>query len=378
MRRSLTYRLALVAIGFTAAPASARGDDETLDFRWHYFTDNQGTSVSTTSFDVARPFLTGDGRMAITYSLDMVSMPAIAGVPGSDEHLDALTTASRPVSGVYQESANYEKRRHQLEGAIGAGELTGTFYLSMEEDWRAHQAGVSWQRALAGENTLLAIDGAFGWDSIHPVVEEGSAARDDRRTSFSAVGTWQQTLDLRTQSRVALEVGGVRGFQANPYRSVRTDSAIVAEVHPRERVRSALSAEVIRYLDTRSSLRFGYRFYRDDWQVQSHTGSVEFKQMIGDAAVLRYRYRYYHQGSAYFYRVDYADPTGVDGYLTSDYKLAPLASNLFGVKLEVPALHLLHLDSVFAAADLMLKVERYYTSTDFAASVVETGLQVTF
>jgi hypothetical protein len=378
MRRSLTYRLAFVAIGCALAPVPARGAGESLDFRWHYFADNQGTSVSTTSFDVARPFHAGNGRIAITYSLDMVSMPAIAGVPGSEEHIDALTTASRPVSGIYQESANYEKRRHQLEGAVGAGEFTGAFYLSLEEDWRAHQAGLSWQRALRGESTLLAVDGALGWDSIQPVAEEGSAAQTDRRMSFSTVGTWQQTLDLRTQSRVALEVGSVRGFQANPYRSVRTDSAIVAEVHPRERLRSALSAEIIRYLDTRSSLRCGYRLYRDDWQVTSHTGSFEFKQVIGEAAIVRYRYRYYRQGSAYFYRDDYADASGVDGYLTSDYKLAPLASNLFGVKLEVPALHLLHLDNVFSAADVLLKVERYYTTTDFAASIVETGIRVTF
>jgi hypothetical protein len=360
------------------APAPARGDGESLDFRWHYFMDNQGTSVSTTSFDAAKPFLTGSGRIAVTYSLDMVSMPAIQGVPGSEEHLDALTTASRPVSGTYQESENYEKRRHQLEGAAGAGEFTGSFYLSIEEDWRAHQAGVSWQRELADQNTRFALDGAFGWDSIQPVVEEGSPDRSDQRTSVSLVGTWQQTIDVRTQSRLALEVGRVHGFQANPYRSVRTDSAIVSEVHPRERLRSAMSAEIVRYLDTRSSLRFGYRFYRDDWQVQSHTGSVEFKQVIGEAAVVRYRYRYYTQGNAYFYRDEYATPAGVDGYLTSDYKLAALSSNLFGVKLEVPALDLLHLGGVFEAANLMLKVERYYTSTDFAASVIETGFQVAF
>jgi hypothetical protein len=361
-----------------ASPRLALAGGETIDFRWHHFSDNQGTNVSTTTFDVSKPFQSGSGRIAITYSLDMVSMPAIPGVPGSEEHLDALTTASRPVSGTFSESENYEKHRQQLEGSASRGEYTGRFYTSIEEDWRAYQAGFSWQRQLAQENTTLSIDTDFGWDNIMPIVEEGSAARDDRRTTVSAVGTWQQTIDVRTLSRVALEVGSIHGYQANPYRSVRTDSTIVPENVPRERLRSAISAELIRYLSTRSSIRFGYRLYRDDWSLFSHTGSVEFKQALGDVAVVRYRYRYYTQNEAYFFREDYDDPSGVDGYLTADYKLAPLSSNLFGVKLEVPALDLLHLRRFCDAANLVLKVERYYTSTDFSAGIVETGIQVGF
>ena len=382
--RAPTGRQLTLAAGWLAAgalglgPGRAHADGETIDFRWHYFSDNQGTDVSTTSFDVMKPFQAGSGRIALTYSLDMVSMPPIPGVPGSEEHLDALTEASRPVSGTYQESEDYKKHRNQLEGAVGFGEVTGRFYTSIEEDWRAYQAGASWQRMMAQENTILAVDADFGWDHIMPLVEEGSASRDDHRTTISGVGTWQQTIDVKTQSRVALELGTIHGYQSNPYRSVRTDSTIVAESHPRERLRSALSAEIIRYLSSRSSLRFGYRLYRDDWSLMSHTGSVEFKQALGDVAVVRYRYRYYNQNGAYFYREDYADPEGVDGYLTADYKLAPLSSNLFGVKLEVPALDLLHLRRVFDAADLVFKVERYYTSTDFSAGIIETGIQVGF
>jgi hypothetical protein len=282
------------------------------------------------------------------------------------------------VSGVYEESKNYEKVRNQLEGTVGVGAVSGTFYMSFEEDWRAHQAKVSYQRELDQSNTQLGLEGSFGWDDITPLGESGETRSADRRTSLSAVGSWAQTLDVRTQSRFSLEVGEVNGFQGNPYRSVRTDSTIVPEVHPRERLRAALSSEIMRYLDTRSSFRLGYRFYRDDWRIQSHTGSVEFKQVMGESIVLRYRYRYYTQSGAYFYRDIYHDESGVDGYLTSDYKLAPLSSNLFGVKLNVPALDLLHMRRVFSKADLTMKVERYYTSTDFSAGIIETGVEVEF
>jgi len=375
----IVLNIIVIALAEALLAASAWAGGETIDFRWHHFADNQGTHVATTSFDVEKAWAgSNDGRIALTYSLDQVSMPAIEGVPGSQELLDAVTTASRPVSASYQESENYEKQRHQLDGALARGDLSGTFYLSFEEDWRAHQVGLAWNREVAQSNATVGLEGTFGWDHITPLGEDGSAVAEDRRTSVSAVGSWAQTLDVRTQSRLSLELGQVSGFQGNPYRSVRTDSSIVAESHPRHRLRSSLSGEILRYFDTRSSVRLGYRLYRDDWRIQSHTGNLEFKQVMGETVILRYRYRYYTQGGAYFYRDQYPDENGVDGYLTSDYKLAPLSSNLFGVKLEIPALDLLHLRRVFSAADLNLKIERYYTSTDFSAGIIETGIEVGF
>jgi hypothetical protein len=375
----VVFMTVVLAFAATTLPSYVRAAGETVDFRWHHFADNQGTHVATTSLDLAKAWAGNlDGRFSLTYSLDQVSMPAIEGVPGSQELLDAITTASRPVSASYQQSENYEKRRHQLDGGLARGDLAGTFYLSFEEDWRAHQVGMNWNREVAQSNATVGLEGTVGWDRITPLGEDGNTVAEDHRTSVSAAGSWAQTLDVRTQSRLSLELGQVSGFQGNPYRSVRTDSSIVAESHPRHRLRSSLSGEILRYLDTRSSVRLGYRFYRDDWQVQSHTGSVEFKQVMGEAVILRYRYRYYTQGGAYFYSDHYLDETGVDGYLTSDYKLAPLSSNLFGVKLEIPALDLLHLRRVFSAADLNLKIERYYTSTDFSAGIIETGIEVGF
>jgi hypothetical protein len=378
------FRMTLLVTAFLALaqallPAHAGAAGESIDFRWHNFSDNQGTQVGTASFDVAKEWGGAAGsRLALTYSIDQVSLPAIAGVPGSQEHLDAVTTASRPIGGIYQESEDYEKKRHQLEGALARGDLSGTFYLSLEEDWRAQQVGLAWKREMAQSNATLGLESTVGWDEITPLGEDGSILSEDQRVSVSAVGSWAQTLDVRTQSRLSLELGRVGGFQSNPYRSVRTDSTIVPETHPRERLRSSLSGEILRYFDTRSSARLIYRFYRDDWRVQSHTGSLEFKQVVGEAVILRYRYRYYSQGAAYFYRDQYHDQNGIDGYLTSDYKLAPLSSNLFGVKLEIPALDLLHLRRVFSAAALNFKLERYYTSTDFSAGILETGIEVGF
>ncbi len=77
------------------------------------------------------------------------------------------------------------------------------------------------------------------------------------------------------------------------------------------------------------------RCYADDWGVTSKTYGLRLHQYVSDAVTVRYRYRYYTQGAADFYRAVYTDPDGVDGYRTGDYRLGPLAAHLFGAQIDV-------------------------------------------
>ena len=73
-----------------------------------------------------------------------------------------------------------------------------------------------------------------------------------------------------------------------------------------------------------------------------------------------------------------ADPKGWEALRRRMHRRVFLRSEGNVIELEVPALDLLHLRRVFDAADLVFKVERYYTSTDFSAGIIETGIQVGF
>ncbi len=370
--------IALVSCVFTCLLGARPLGAQEVSFRWHHFGDNSGTQVSTTTLDATQPFGDQAATLGLSYSLDRVSMPAIKGVPGSDEQLDAITQASRPVSGINHESDNYEKERHQLEGSATAGEFTGRGYVSLEEDWRAHQLGLSWSRDVRADHTTLALAASYGWDDITPLDNQGTAVANDARQNWAVVGSAAQIINARTRARLSAEFGQTHGYQANPYRSVRTTASSVSERHPRRRARTALSGDLLRYFNTQSSVRLHYRYYSDDWRVASHTGQLEVNQRLGERATLRYRYRYYTQTAAYFYRPTYASVAGVGGFLSADYKLDQVTANLFGVKLGVPLVDWLRLDHVLAAVDWTLRVERYYTHTDFAASILETGFDVVF
>src|SRR5204863_6246627 len=89
------------------------------------------------------------------------------------------------------------------------------------------------------------------------------------------------------------------------------------------------------YLSQRSSLKFNYRFYSDDWGIDSHELGTPLRQYVTRGISASWQYRWYSQTPADFYRDEYVSVTGIDGYLSGDYRMASLRSHLFGVGLDV-------------------------------------------
>ncbi len=83
-----------------------------------------------------------------------------------------------------------------------------------------------------------------------------------------------------------------------------------------------------------------YRYFNDDWGVESSTFDLEWYQKIGENLVIRPKYRYYTQNSADFYTLDLTgtviDPRdslqGVPPFYSADYRLAKLDTHTYGLK----------------------------------------------
>jgi Protein of unknown function (DUF3570) len=181
-----------------------------------------------------------------------------------------------------------------------------------------------------------------------------------------------------TMLRFGVEMNLVNGLQHNPYRNVYAGGSNVPERHPDHRSRRDAFVKINQYLQNRSSLRFSYRFYNDDWGVDSHEAESKLSQYITQGVFAEYVYRYYAQSSADFWRDTYTSASGVDGYLTGDYRLGPLSSHLFGMSLNF--------DLGTLAADIpglrrfavRLDYERYFNSNNYSANFLETGLDFRF
>src|SRR5262249_5129838 len=143
-----------------------------------------------------------------------------------------------------------------------------------------------------------------------------------------------QVLSPTTLLRMGVEYNHVEGLQHNPYRNVFAGGSHVPERHPDHRERRDAFIKLHQYLANRSSLKLHYRLSDDDWGILSHEISSPLSQSLTPGMFASYEYRWYTQTAANFYRPLYTSITGVDGYLTGDYRMAPLASHLFGVALD--------------------------------------------
>jgi len=184
-----------------------------------------------------------------------------------------------------------------------------------------------------------------------------------------------QILTPTTVLRLGAEVNQVTGQQHDPYRSVYVGGGIEPELHPDRRSRRDVFVKVSQYLGNESSLKADFRYYEDDWNVSSQTYGLKLNQRISEPLTVRYRYRYYNQGAAWFYRDDYRGTTSVNGYQTGDYRLGQYGAHLFGGHITWRPESLF---SFIENAEVNFTFERYFNSNNFTANIIETSLRITF
>ncbi len=376
--RHATPWLAAALVTAWAVPAAAQGlADEppragTL-MRW--FTDSDRVSVRSMTGHWALPLRHASG-LNLDFNNERVLIPAVSAPPGTQEAVDAITTASRPISGNAFE--DFVKVRNELQGDYERGPMAMSYYVSSEADYLAQQVGGRWNRDLREQARNLSLGGSWSWDAISPVADDDTQTRAASKTTLHWNAVLTDVLSPTTLVRYGVEYNLVNGLQHNPYRNVYAGGTNVPERHPEHRQRRDAFVRVSQALPNRSSMKFNYRYYNDDWGVDSHELGSRLSQYLTRGMSVRWEYRYYTQTPADFYRSEYVDPTGIEGYRTGDYRLGDLASHLFGgaIRMDLDALAPSH--NVLRRLSLWLDVERYFNSNHYSANVVETGVDFRF
>lgn len=358
----------IVLLAFSAAVIA----DEKVSFRTNLFSDNAGSSVQTPALEFAK-HLFGEFEFNLRYSVDRVNIPPIRGLAAAPSPTDAITGASRPIDDEQPANEKYIKARNEVVAGFALPRLQASYYYSNESDYLGRMATVAGNFDFNQKNTNLATSYSYGWDDINPLGSD---------TSFTKVAhnvnvTLTQALSPVMIGRAGLDVSYVDGFQSNPYRTVNAGGQVLLESHPLQRTRAAIFAKLNRYFSTQTALNLEYRFYWDDWQIRSHTLGFHYYQYFNDKVLIRYRYRYYQQSASYFYSRIY--PT-VQQYMTSDYKMEKFNAHLFGFMIEYKLKDLLKngVLSFMSNATFEAKYERYFTSNDFTADIIQFGLVLNY
>lgn len=379
-RRAVLAVVVGTIAGASVAPG-ARGavvplQENTATYALNMFSDVNGVNVFTQYVDYGLP-VRGDLTAGFQWVHDKVVIPAIDAPPGSPEAIDSITSASRPIIEEQDAFEDFVKVRNSVQGSLGYGGAVAGYYVSSENDYFAQMVSASYNRSFLDDNFNLSGGVGYSWDRITPFLADGSRGEAHRYTThFNLVAT--QILTPTSRVRLGLELNNVTGQQHDPYRGVYVGGEVQPELHPDRRSRRDLFVNLTQYLGNESSLVGDFRYYQDDWDISSETYGIKLNQRISRELTFRYRYRYYTQVPAWFYREDYRNSTSVDGYQTADYRLGDYGAHLFGGHLTWHPERLLGGVDFLRHTELNVTYERYFNSNNFTANVIETSVTVSF
>lgn len=359
---------------FTLPVPLALAEGEQLGYTTYYFSDSGGNSVVTTSFNLAKRIL-NKTVLLLDLEVDNVTVPAIT----------AVTGATRPRR---QSNKPFKKTRGQAILGIEQGidmntSLAINLYRSQEVDYVSSSIIGTFTRDMFQQNTTLVLRGQFISDQVGKILDDGSLVNQDK-TSYWGMIALRQLLSPTTVLNISYDGLYLEGFLSDPYREVKVFDpsnrfSMVPEHHPEKRLRQAVTGKVNQAIPSiKASLITQYRFYWDDWGVNSHTFEIQFNNYVFEDLIARFHYRYYFQRQSDFYKSRYTRQDFLENqFMTSDYKLQRFYSQNFGISLTFlfrkladrhPAWNFLQ-DS-----NVEVRYFRYFNTLDFSANIFQVNL----
>lgn len=208
---------------------------------------------------------------------------------------------------------------------------------------------------------------------------------DKTRNSYSAGLVFSQILSKKLQMSLAFDVVSQEGLLSTPYQRVYfsdiADSFIEnfhladdVERLPDTRFKFAVGTRFNYYINETFVLRTFYRYYTDDWGINSHTASIELPIKLGSKFTLYPSYRYYTQTQADYF-APYNSHESTNTFYTSDFDLSDYDSNQFGLGITYTDIFTKSHIYKFGLKSIDLKFYQYDRDSNFSSFMVLTGFK---
>ncbi len=216
-----------------------------------------------------------------------------------------------------------------------------------EYDYFSIGFGGSYSKLFNEKNTEISIKANVfldSWNAIYPSElrsnPEFRSFDNESRNSYSLGLNFSQIVSKKMQGSLALDVILQEGLLSTPFQRVQfadVDDFIIqqftygddVERLPETRVKIAVGGRLHYYINETFSLRTFYRYYTDDWGVNSHTASIEIPIKITDRFTIYPSYRFYTQTDADYF-APFNQHLSTQEFYTSDYDLSDFEANQYG------------------------------------------------
>ena len=299
--------------------------------------------------------------------------------------------------------------------------LSGKLSISSEYDYFSIGGGASYTRLFNEKNTEISLNGNVyfdTWSLIYPVElrpagnkEPGEDDEDHHfnindylitgnpdynpqftpfssqaRNSYSLGLGFSQILSRNVQMSLAADLVMQDGLLSTPFQRVYfsdvADSFIEnfhladdVERLPGSRTKIALGGRLNYYLNQTFVVRTYYRYYFDDWGIQSNTASIEVPIKISQKFTLYPSYRYYNQTQADYF-APYNQHLSTADYYTSDYDLSGYNADQYGFGISYTDIFTKGHLWLFKFKSIDLKYNTYSRSNGFRSNMLLLGVKM--
>jgi len=271
------------------------------------------------------------------------AMSVVAGPAGNPALIMTGASIQESRSDISAQLRRYQQRSSQ---AFSLG-------YSTEEDYTALNGSLDLEHSSADANTTWSGGLGFSLDELEPVQQAGiNRVTSEDRHFINGYLARARVHSPRWQTQLGLYLGWYDGYLSDPYR--------LRDIRPDSRQQVALLARSRYYFTTmHAALHCDYRYYTDDWGIESHTLELSWQQNISDALRVSPLVRYYSQSQADFY-VE-SDSGLRSGDQSSDFRLSPYGAIALGLGVE-------YFQPEYS---LSLYLEQYSSDADYALKSVD-------
>lgn len=231
-------------------------------------------------------------------------------------------------------------------------------------------------------NTLFANNAVTGNTNYNP---QFTPFNNVQRNSYAFGINLSQILHKNIQGSLSLDLVRQDGLLSTPFQRVYfkdiADSFIenfhladAIEQLPNERFKVAIGGRLNWYINQNITVRTFYRYYFDDWGINSNTVSIELPLKLSDKFTFYPSFRFYNQSSADYFS-PYNEALSTDDYYTSDYDLSNYSANQIGFGCSYTDIFTKAHLWKFGLKAIDLKLYKYDRNTTFGFNIITAGVK---
>jgi len=238
---------------------------------------------------------------------------------GASPWFTSRSLDGEPVVNLSGPSGIWDRRAELSVGSryyLENGSFAGKIGYSEENDYSAVYFGLNGEKSYNNDLTTVSVGLSYSSDEIFPTdAALFNRVIEDDKQSTSVSFSVSQIINQVSSFQSALSITEQSGFLSDPYK--------LRDIRPDNKTQIAWSNSYRKFfVSTNAALHVNYRYYHDDFGINSHTSDLSWHQNLGRTLQLVPTLRYYNQSAAdFFTNVDnFLNP--ISEYQSSDYRLS--------------------------------------------------------